>query len=248
MIARTLFAVTVAVAAVFPSCTFADGFLYQLPKDGAWVRFEEEGKGSRPDGTGVTVSGKLTISSVGTVDIDGKRCRWIEIATDTKMSDRPAIQHVVKLLIPEAHLGKGKEPLEHTLKAWSKHSAINDGQLQEIKDPAGNGATFLKNYVTPYLRGPFEDAENLEKATVDSKLGKLECAGLVAKEKRMIGNGVTIHYTHRVRLHERAHFGVVSFQSEMRMELDGQVGANMASTTTLSDSGTDATSAIPDAR
>ena len=248
MAVRTLYAVMVAFAMLFPLCVFADGFVYQLAKDGAWVRYQVEGKGKMPNGTNVTQVGKLTMSSVGIQNVDGKLCRWIEITTDIRLSDRPASQRTIKLLIPEEHLGKGKEPLKHTLKGWRKHSAINNGLLQEIKDPLGSGAAFLKKYLTPYLRGPIDGAEKLEIATVDSNLGKLECAGLVVKEKRMTGSGATIHYTHTVRLHERSHFGVVSIQSEMRMELDGLVRANMVSTITLSDSGTDATSAIPDAR
>ena len=110
MMTRLLY--SVAIIALLPPVTFAEGLLYELPDDGHWVRFEMDGKGTEPDGTEIAIVGTLTMSSVGTTEIDGEKCRWIEIVADAKRAGEP-FTDIDKLLIPEDQLAKGKEPLKN---------------------------------------------------------------------------------------------------------------------------------------
>ena len=236
---------SVAIIALLPPATFAEGLLYQLPDDGHWVRFEIDGTGTEPDGTEIKLVGTLTMSSVGTVDMDGKKCRWIEIVTEAKRAGEP-FTDIDKLLIPEHRLAKGKEPLKHVLKAWHKHS-MGDGPPRKIEDFAGeSGALYLRK-LNPSLHGPFETTKELEPVRIDSKLGKLECKGITASEKIEQGGGVTIHSTYLIRLHNKAPFGVVSWEAKWKVEQDGQALGTMTMKMKVADFGTDAKSMIPDA-
>ena len=122
--------------ALFPAVALPEGLLYQLPKDGHWVRFEIDDTITGPDGTEFPVVGTLTMSSVGTTKVDGQKCRWIEIAVEAKQSGKP-FSHVDKLLIPEKHLGKGKEPLKHVAKAWRKSTGGPDCPVSSSSQCAG---------------------------------------------------------------------------------------------------------------
>ena len=117
MLSRLL-SYSLAILALFPAIAVAEGLLYQLPDDGQWVRFEMVQTSWKRAGKCI---GTLTVSSVGTEEIDGRKCRWVEIDYDTKGWVAP-IKNVYKLLIPEEHLGKGKDPLKHVVKAWYKHA------------------------------------------------------------------------------------------------------------------------------
>lgn len=81
----------------------------------------------------------------------------------------------------------------------------------------------------------------------DCKAGKLNCDGLsgtTAAWKDAAGR--EFKTTHEIRLHAKSPFGVASWVS--RTELDDQVAARMTikMTCTLSESGTNATSELPD--
>ncbi len=97
----------IASLVLIPHAALADGLLYQLPDDGNWVRYDWDGNGTKPDGTDTKVSGSLTLSSVGKAEINGKECRWIEIAMEVQ-SEGYKVTDVYKLLIPVEHLRKGK--------------------------------------------------------------------------------------------------------------------------------------------
>ncbi len=60
----------VVVSSVAPSAAVADGLLYQLPKDGAWVLFDLKMETTRGDEQ-KTGDGSLRMSSVGIVTEDG---------------------------------------------------------------------------------------------------------------------------------------------------------------------------------
>ena len=227
----------------------AEGLLYQLPEDGSWAKFDLVGKAVEPDGKETSLSGTLTLSSVGTVDVEGQKCRWIELAVEASRNDQ-MFTDVEKLLIPEKYLVKGEDPLSHVLKAWHKHSMIAGGAPQELQDvqnpdsPAGKQMRGTK--LRPFLHGPFEMHRLLPKALVESKLGSRECLGVSAEEK--IEGGVTANSKYVIRLHKDAPFGVVTWDAEMNLERDGMALAKMTTTATLSDFGKDAKSVIPEAR
>ena len=123
------FLLCVVTCALCTPLVRADGMVFQLPEDGHWVRFDiaETGSGPHEDGgQSVTMKGTLTISSVGATDVQGERCRWIEIVLEARR-DGQSFTEVGKLLVPERHVGRDQRPLEHFVEAWHKHSMLNDG-------------------------------------------------------------------------------------------------------------------------
>ena len=239
------FAVVVFLAAA-PGAVRSEGLVYQLPDDGVWVRFDADGTGTEPDGTKVTMAGTITMSCVGTEVVDGQRCRWIEIASEVKRDDQP-FTTLEKLLIPEEYLAKGQDPTKHVLKGWEKHSMVAGGVPREIKDLEGQGARYLVARLRPMLHGPFEAPKKLDKVTLDSKLGRLECEGISAQEKTDQA-GTSLDSTYTIRLHEKAPFGVVAWEGETKVSKDGQSLGTMSLKLKLSDFGKDAKSSIPDAK
>jgi hypothetical protein len=239
---RTAF---VVLCVLIPSAVLADGLIYQLPADGTWARFDFDGTGG-PDGKVVLLTASVTLSSVGTAEVDGEPCRWIEIAMEGKKDGQP-FTAIHKLLIPEKQLGKGKDPLEHVRKAWFKHSMIADGTLRQIEDLKGTGARELASLRT-HLHGPFKTSEKLDNVAVESKLGKLECEGLTFQEKTGEPGKVSSDSTSTIRLHATAPFGVVTHEITIKFERDGQSLGTMTLKMKLSDFGKDAKSALPDSK
>ncbi len=243
---RTLtFLATVTLCLLLTTTSRAEGLLYRLPEDGVWVQFQVLGNAIEPDGTDVTLTGTLTISSVGTIDVDGKRCRWIELANDAKVGGQPA-SYVEKLLIPEEHLMKGKEPLKHVVQAWQKHSMIENNKPRRIMDLEGSGAAHLKG-IQPFLHGPYENIEKLEPLSIETKLGKLLCEGIKANEKTDQG-GAAFDSTFTIRLHENAPFGVVAWEAKSKIEQNGKDLGSMTLKLKVKDFGKDAKSSIPEAK
>ena len=117
----------VGILLAFQTSVHAEGLLYRLPKDGTWAEYKMEGKGTNRDGSEVTLTGTLKLSSVGTAQVDGKPCRWIELKINVKRN-KEDFTTIDKLLIPEQQLTVGKkDPLQHILKAWHQHSHVPEG-------------------------------------------------------------------------------------------------------------------------
>ena len=99
------------------------------------------------------------------------------------------------------------------------------------------------------LHGPFDGPKRLNKVTVDSKLGKLECEGISAQDQTKFQDlKITHDSTYTIRLHQNAPFGVVAWEAKRNVERDGQFVATLTETMNLSDLGKDAKTAIPDAK
>jgi hypothetical protein len=246
---RVLAVLSFVVCVFLTTSSQGEGMLYHLPADGTWAKFELVGKGIEPDGKETNLSATQTISSVGMTDVDGQKCRWIEIAVDGKRNDQ-AFTHVDKLLIPEKFLVKGEEPLTHVLKAWRKHSLIGGGaalELNEVQNPESRDGKYVRGDTRrQFLHGPFDAPQKLDKALVESKLGKLECEGISAHERTT--DRVTLDSRYVIRLHRDAPFGVVTWEAEMKLDLNGNSLGTMTTKATLSDFGKDAKSAIPEAK
>ena len=80
------FIVAVALAnLVLLTPAAADGLLYRLPEDGAFVRFELEVSSNWKGEGETTHKGTLTMSSVGEAKVDGKPGRWLEIKMEAQL-------------------------------------------------------------------------------------------------------------------------------------------------------------------
>jgi hypothetical protein len=75
---------------------------YSLPADGTWVEYAWK----RVTPRNAAESGLLRFSAVGRKEVQGVRCRWVEIKVQARRGDRPKWQ-IRKLLVPEEAFRKG---------------------------------------------------------------------------------------------------------------------------------------------
>jgi hypothetical protein len=208
-----------SIVAVFAATTFlgtaaarADGLFYQLPPDGASMKFDLE-MTADAGGEQRTSKGSLTMSSVGQVESGGEKSRWIEFKMVMQQGDREQVI-IAKSLIPEKSLKLGESPFANFTKAWLKQG---DREPKEIKEAAGNDAGPLP----AFLAGPLNNQQKLEAIEVDSVLGKLQCAGVTGDLELDEGNNkVRIEFENR--LSDKAPFGVVTSTMKFNVTRDGQ--------------------------
>lgn len=199
---RFLLCCALAAPAIRSSQSHADGLIYRLPPDGAWVRYKltEEGKFtiSFPPGAkvppGLKNVPRLPVKSVGSLELrsvgqgrsDGEPCRWIEMELNVEITGKmphPATgelremkqkrQIILKLLIPEKHLAAGSDPLAHVRKLYFKDG---DAKPELVEDEKA------KQYEIDRFRPlfPFAAVKIVKEFkrpfdTLDPKLGRLEC-------------------------------------------------------------------------
>jgi hypothetical protein len=186
-----------------------DGLVYRLPPDGVGAVYEYESVYEYRGKKG-KASGTLTVSSVGTRVVEKVPCRWIEVHLLARGDENPG-RLVYKVLIPEKALQGQQRPFDHILQCWY---AQRDGDPRELnKHPKDDRWGPLP----VYLSGPLENAQPLDKAVVDSALGKLECTGLkgtITVDQETRKGRITVSN----RFHDQAPFGLVA----SRMEFDLQ--------------------------
>src|SRR5215510_5220630 len=90
---------------------------YSLPADGAWVEYEW-----RRTAAETKEEGTLRISSVGAKDIDGTRCRWVEVKVETRAGDKTKWQ-VRKLLVAERPFRNGRPLQECVVECYHQDDA-----------------------------------------------------------------------------------------------------------------------------
>jgi hypothetical protein len=236
-----LFLLSALASLVLLSPAKADGLLYRLPDDGAFVKFEMESSGHGKGEDKKTYKGTLTMSSVGEAKVDGKLCRWIEI----KMEANTPGDHIVKVLVPIDRLKPGESPLDHALKGWRKMiGELNDGGLKEI----ANFKTMDAGAMPIILPGVLQDAKKLPKKVIDSKLGKLECAGHTGTHASEPARDHKSEITYETWLHEKAPFGVVASHVSAKTFQNGEYVRTWTMTLRVVEVGKGAKSELPDQR
>ncbi len=134
-----------ALVLLLTSVSRGDGLIYQLPPDGTWVKLAGCGRHwgheriPPPEAVGKDDEvaampneeysrGAVILQSVGAVEIDGEKCRWIELKTDIpKDMKDPPDPEIWKMLIPERHLKEGSDPFAHIKKMYIKAGFAKDG-------------------------------------------------------------------------------------------------------------------------
>lgn len=207
--------ITLGLAIVSWSAAGADGIIYTLPDDRAWATFDAEITTEKTDGSKRRMTGRMRIASVGTQMVDGQPCRWLEFDATWELNATVEATSVIKLLIPEAHLGQGKTPYRHIERGWIQVGS--DEPQPTTKNRAGELEIFLV--------GPPVEERPLDPVTLEINSASLECDGLEGTTEIKIPARVTtlldmvlppplrrLSYSFVTRLHESVPFGVVSHE------------------------------------
>ena len=229
---------TLLSASLASSSLLADGLIHKLPEDGTRVTYKTEFKSTPapPPGFKATV----TLSSVGKVMHEGKACRWLELGFITELNELKRAQYF-KLLIPEDQLKKGGDPLTTMVRGYVKHG---NGEAKKTTREAT--ADPIKGPQPLFFGGPLEDAKPLEKTTLKTGLGDLECAGHSGTYS-MKKDETTFTAKIQSLAHEKVPFGVAQLAIEFALK-EGDREQKGSLTLTVEKVSTGATSELPDSK
>lgn len=227
----------------------ADGLLYCLPADGAWVRYSLRQQLAGPKQKTAVIGGSLTLASVGEEKVNNEACRWIEVVIDAQEPQRTGLTTVFKALIPERRLRKGENPSRYWLKGWGRLGNLAPQPL--TRELLANPAMIINLVVA----GPLENVKELPEKLIETKLGKLECRGIagtltypgaavhIDKGKKTARDLVVRVETY---LHETAPFGVMTSRQQVTYPDFGDGARTVDMELTLLDAGADARTELPD--
>ena len=224
----------------------AEGLIQKLPEDGSWVEYFLEGSETDVNDPNDVkgAKGTLTISSVGTETVDGEKCRWIEIYVTSKQDNRnEEDQIILKLLIREKHLQKGKNPGKNIIRGWEKYSrGQQEGQVRKLRMVNSKPSIDFFNVL---LVGPLENSEKLKLKEIETEKGKLKCAGSKGEFSFEDTNGNRtddISGVITIRKHEKVPFGVVLYNIDTKEPNGDKIKFNLK----LREYGKQAQSQLPD--
>src|SRR5262245_58086993 len=147
----------------------ADGLVHQLTADVTSARFDLVIKISE-NGMEKTGKGTMDMASVGQVDVDGKKCRWIEFRLKLNL-DGIELTTIAKALIPESALKAGENPGAAMVRGWLQDQGRDSEELKDIQSQRAGP-------LPAFLAGPLQNVKKLDKTVIDNKaLGKIECTG-----------------------------------------------------------------------
>jgi hypothetical protein len=228
---------TIAVGlALIPALLRAEGLIYRLPDDGTSARYDLEFKGGA-DGADLRGKGSFSVSSVGKATVDNEACRWIELKAAVKLNDQD-VAVILKVLVPEKHLGKGQSPGEHIVRGWLKFGEGEPIEIKDLKNPAIGP-------LAGFLAGPLKNEKELANIEVESKLGKESCAGH-AGEVDIDQGELQIGASFENRLHDKSPFGVVTCRYKFEIRQGGQAQGMGTVDMKLVDISTTALTELPD--
>ena len=248
-----LILVWLAYALAQPASAVAQSILLELPKDGTWAKFENRGNANNKGNQ--QWQGPLIVRCVGIEYEQMEALRWIEFDRTAEYKGNFE-RLVIKVLIPEKEIGKGKDPLAHVRKCWFSRqiSQKREGHLapQEI-DLTTNAA--CKTIVAQYLLPALNIKEKLPAKKLLVGDQTFECKGMVGSvvidfkgtPKR------TCDYTYKIYSHDRSPFGLVFSDYTSKTIFDpGEPFAKQTTSYTASckliESGTGAVSVIPNCK
>ncbi|MBM4070097.1 MAG: hypothetical protein FJ271_14260 [Planctomycetes bacterium] len=235
---RHCWLVLLAIVALL-SPVAADCLVYRLPEDGSFARFDLEIKEQRGDDS-KTATGSFTMSSVGAKEVDGKKCRWIEIKMIIKQGEREQVQ-IVKVLTPEEHLKAGSSAIEHMIKGWAGRPGKEARAVEGSKDRR-------LGPVSAFLCGPFMNAKKLPAMEIDTKVGKFTCTGVTGSIK-IEQDKTVVEVVFDNRLSDKAPFGVVSSNMKYKAtRADGETRDQGTVSLKLVEVGKNAKSDLPDSQ
>lgn len=144
---------------------------------------------------------------------------------------------VIKFLVPEKCLTKGKNPGDHVLKAYRGASAETIREL----DLTGKDAHVLQG-LDVVFHAPLTDESPLPAAAIETKQRTWTCEGI----KGVASSDGAILRT-ETRIHKEAPFGVVTYRYEKERKRNNASQGIKTMGWRFVESGKDATSAAPNA-
>ena len=235
---QSLLVSCLALLAVVPSAT-ADGLITQLPDDGSWAEFELK-LTLTENGEQRERSAYLRLSSVGQVEHQGTKCRWVEL--QISRIEPPQPDEVTKILVPEESLKSGKVTAASLIRGWRKPGDEEATELDKDQPRVKIGPLAL------LLSGSFSNSQKLEKDDVKVEgLGLLACDKTTGKHDLPIERNENLPADITVWRHAKASFGTVKLRVHIvdrrpDREREGVFEAVQVK------SGKDAKSALPERR
>lgn len=212
-----------------------DGLVFNLPSDGTFAEFREENRfvtqavlsdklkamlpaaereRSRPEEKG-EMTGIVRISSVGHSRRAGQDCRWIELTRVPSGQDEPS-NHILKILVPEKYLRRGKHPLDHAVLTFFNPKERDQANRES---PQGfNRIGYELERFLPVFPPPLTGEKRLPPRTIETMAGTFpDCeviAGTTQFDRPLLGAGRWAFKSKwQITLHPDAPFGVVELRS-----------------------------------
>ncbi|MBS0264796.1 MAG: hypothetical protein JSS02_22870 [Planctomycetes bacterium] len=227
-----------AVLAVCQSAC-ADGLIYQLPAQNVQARYKLELLASANGEQQPARKGSLTIATVGSSEINGEKCRWIEIKMIIS-EDAGERATLMKVLVPEKHRTKGQSPGANMIKAWVAEGDVAPMEFRDLTDSRTLAIAVL-------LAGPPKNANTSDPLEIDNpKLGKVRCAGVTGDQEIAGPLGLQVPLRIDDRLHDDSPFGLVTANWSFELKVNGQSAIQGQFKLTLTDINTTALTEWPD--
>ncbi len=219
-------AVIVLLGNSLGSLALADGLVYQLPADGTWARFTTATDAEMDlDGKlkqAISATGTLSISSVGKVTRNRQDCRWLELKAEGK-NEALYPQLILKMLIPESHLQRGKDPLAHSRLTFFDPKPMDEKKAPGVESFIDDGFNRIQYEIDRFrdvFPRPLSNAKSLPKETIETPAGKFaDCevlSGINYYDGPLVMDGrSTFKATYQIAIHSDSPFGVVRMQFQI---------------------------------
>jgi hypothetical protein len=234
------------VAASIPSTVRSEDARSELPKDGAWVRYQAEIEypGLRTDLSNVT------LSVVGSVMEDGKPCRWVERKSVPQAGLQPGKTAVVfKMLIPETALLESDYPAKHAIRTWLQKP---DGSIVNLPpiEPERSTNVHERIFMCLWTPGSRKTQTQIdEPKDIEYQSGRLRGvqAWTVTHVLSNTGPKRDRKYESTYTVWQHAELPISSAEVRVRDEVsrDGKLEPTLIAVYRLEDFGTDAKSDLP---
>jgi hypothetical protein len=237
-IQSTLLACIILPLVATPRAT-ADGLITQLPDDGSWAEFELKLTLTENDQKREH-SAYLRLSSVGQVEHQGTKCRWVEL--HVSKTEPPKPDEIGKILVPEESLKSGKVTAASLIRGWRKPEDEEATEMDKDRPRLGIGPLAM------LLSGSFSDSTKPEKEEVKVEgLGLLNCEKTTGKHDLPMSPTDNLPADITLWRNSKAAFGTVKLRVHLVDKRDGRERDGVFEAVQVK-SGKDAKSAVPDRR
>lgn len=230
----------------------ADGLLQTWPDDGAWARYNCTFEKADVDVEQKDqLDGTLTMSMVGTVMIEGKKHRWLELEFHFKAPDGKKHVFVQKVLLPEGWRDKKNKKPHRPVRMWTK---FDDKPVVQAMRKSPKWARVLRDILNPALDDPAGERQGeiqetaskpvkYQKGTLEGSRGLKE--RFSRKSKGPDGRPLEWKSTRTFQMHERVPFGVAELKVVERELHDGDLDETETAGYYIESFGTGAKSTLP---